>query len=193
MSKADVFRAHAEAIVRSGSVRATTVVTSAGKLTIGTPRTETSTCWDVFLDGQKVAEVEQDGDGLFEVEMIDDMESFASMDDALAEIAECCGDEAGGGMGETGDAGPATGSPMQMWGAAGRIFTRRDWSTKSREKMAKTGQALPSGGFPIKTKVDLANAIKSYGRAKDKAAAKAHIVDRAKALKLESMLPASWQ
>ena len=55
------------------------------------------------------------------------------------------------------------------------IIEKKDYSDKEREEMADKGEALPDGSFPIKTKADLENAIKAYGRAKDKDAAKAHI------------------
>lgn len=69
---------------------------------------------------------------------------------------------------------------------------KKDYTDKEREAMAESGEALPDGSFPIKNKSDLENAIKAYGRAKDKDAAKAHIKKRAKALGLESELPDDW-
>lgn len=69
---------------------------------------------------------------------------------------------------------------------------KREFSADERKSAAKEGAALPDGSFPIKTKGDLANAIKAYGRAKDKAAAKAHIIKRAKALGATDMLPKDW-
>jgi len=49
--------------------------------------------------------------------------------------------------------------------------------------------ALPDGSFPIVTKKDLENAIKSYGRSKDKEKAKKHIKKRAKELGHTDLLP----
>lgn len=69
---------------------------------------------------------------------------------------------------------------------------KRDFDTSSRKKAAAAGQALPDGSFPIITAEDLSNAIQAFGRAKDKAAAKAHIIKRARALGKTSMLPESW-
>jgi hypothetical protein len=69
---------------------------------------------------------------------------------------------------------------------------KREFSEKEREKAADTGAAMEDGSFPIKTKADLRNAIKAYGRAKDKAATKKHIIERAKALGAESELPEDW-
>ena len=70
---------------------------------------------------------------------------------------------------------------------------KRDFSEKQRENLAAKGKAMPDGSFPINNATDLANAIKDSGRAKDPAAAKAHILERAKALKLTDALPADWE
>lgn len=70
---------------------------------------------------------------------------------------------------------------------------KRDFSAEERESAAEEGYALPDGSFPIKTEEDLKNAISAFGRAKDKAAAKAHIIKRAKALGKESLIPDSWK
>lgn len=70
---------------------------------------------------------------------------------------------------------------------------KRDFTDKEREKAADAGQAMPDGSFPIKTVQDLKNAIQAYGRAKDPAAAKAHIMERAKALGAEAELPDDWK
>lgn len=69
---------------------------------------------------------------------------------------------------------------------------RKDYSQDDRDKMAKAGTALPDGSFPIADEDDLKNAIQAFGRAKDPAAAKAHIIKRAKALGLASLIPDSW-
>lgn len=58
--------------------------------------------------------------------------------------------------------------------------------------MAKNGEALPDGSFPIADCADLENAIQAFGRAKDKDAAKAHIKKRAKALDCDIELPEGW-
>jgi hypothetical protein len=52
--------------------------------------------------------------------------------------------------------------------------------------------ALPDGSYPIKTEGDLKNAIQAFGRAKDKEAAKRHIMKRARALGLEKLIPSNW-
>ena len=65
-------------------------------------------------------------------------------------------------------------------------------TTDERDKMSETGNALPDGSFPIADRSELRKAIQAFGRAKDKAAAKRHIIKRARALKSEWMLPDGW-
>jgi hypothetical protein len=69
---------------------------------------------------------------------------------------------------------------------------KRDFSPKQRERAAEDGDALPDGSYPIANKGDLRNAIQAYGRAKDKARVKAHIVSRARALGALDQLPDDW-
>jgi hypothetical protein len=68
----------------------------------------------------------------------------------------------------------------------------REFSTTERQKLAKTGAAMPHGGFPIKSEGDLKNAIRAIGRAKNPGAAKAHIKKRASALGLSKLIPSTW-
>ncbi len=70
---------------------------------------------------------------------------------------------------------------------------KRQFTAAERDDAADAGHALPDGSFPIKTRADLKNAISSYGRAKDKDAAKAHIIARAKVLGAEAELPDGWK
>lgn len=70
---------------------------------------------------------------------------------------------------------------------------KRDVPDKERAKDAKEGKALPDGSFPIENRQDLKNAIRAYGRAKDKEKAKEHIIARAKALDATDLLPSSWE
>lgn len=58
----------------------------------------------------------------------------------------------------------------------------RDFSQSRRKKLAKTGAAMPGGGYPIVNKEDLANAKQAIGRAKNRSATIKHINERAKAL-----------
>lgn len=75
---------------------------------------------------------------------------------------------------------------------AAEIALKRAFSDDMRNQMAKEGSALPDGSFPISNASDLKNAISAFGRAKDKEAAKKHIMKRAKALGQEAMIPDNW-
>lgn len=79
----------------------------------------------------------------------------------------------------------ASGRPMALV-AAGSL------STEARQKAADKGYALPDGSYPIRDADELHKAIQAYGRAKDKAAAKAHIMKRARALKMMDAIPEEW-
>ena len=78
---------------------------------------------------------------------------------------------------------------------ADKVLTlaKRNYSSKQRQAMASNGEAMSDGSFPIKNKTDLENAIRAYGRAKDKPKAKAHIIARAKALGLSALIPDDWK
>ena len=69
----------------------------------------------------------------------------------------------------------------------------REFPAKARDKMASKGVAMPDGSFPIPDKDALRRAIQSIGRAKNPAAAKAHIKKRAAALGATDMLPEDWK
>ena len=68
----------------------------------------------------------------------------------------------------------------------------REFTPDKRKDLAKRGIALPDGSYPIATVGDLKNAIQAIGRAKDPAAAKAHIKRRAKALGASDLVPDGW-
>lgn len=68
----------------------------------------------------------------------------------------------------------------------------RNFSEDERKRLADSGKALPDGSFPIVTVGDLRNAISAFGRAGNKAAAKRHIIKRAKALGRTDLLPEEW-
>jgi hypothetical protein len=72
------------------------------------------------------------------------------------------------------------------------VLAKREVGAKERAALAGSGNALPGGSFPIKNVADLKNAIQSIGRAKDKAAAKALIIRRAKELGATELLPKTW-
>lgn len=69
---------------------------------------------------------------------------------------------------------------------------KRAFSPEKRRDLAKGGMALPDGSFPIVTEGDLKNAIMAFGRAKNRAAAKRHIMKRARALKRTDLIPEKW-
>lgn len=69
---------------------------------------------------------------------------------------------------------------------------KRDYSAATRQEMADAHEALPDGSFPIRNMADLHNAIQAYGRAKDKEAAKRHIIKRARALGAAEVIPEAW-
>jgi hypothetical protein len=66
-------------------------------------------------------------------------------------------------------------------------------SQDKRDEYAKSGIAMPNGDFPIPDEGHLTSAIGHLGNyTGDKAAAKAHIIKRAKALGKTSLLPDDW-
>jgi hypothetical protein len=71
-------------------------------------------------------------------------------------------------------------------------YLKRDFSTERRNKDAKSGAAMPGGGYPIENGEDLSNAVQAIGRAKNPAKTKAHIISRARSLGATSTLPDSW-
>lgn len=68
----------------------------------------------------------------------------------------------------------------------------RNISSEERDKMAKDGRAMKDGSYPIANVEDLKNAIQAIGRAKDPAAAKAHIKKRAADLGQSDLIPDGW-
>jgi uncharacterized protein len=69
----------------------------------------------------------------------------------------------------------------------------KDYSAEERRAMAKSGEAMPDGSYPIKTTGDLQNAIHAIGRGSDSSASiKRHIIKRARALGAVNMLPEDW-
>ena len=71
-------------------------------------------------------------------------------------------------------------------------LAKKDFSDDKRKEMAAKGEAMPDGSFPIADRSDLENAVHDYGRAKNKGAAKRHIIKRAKALDATDLLPPDW-
>jgi hypothetical protein len=68
------------------------------------------------------------------------------------------------------------------------------YSADDRKAMAKKGQAMPDGSYPIGDKADLANAIKAVGRGGGSHnAIRAFIMRRARALGATGSIPINWK
>lgn len=128
--------------------------------------------FDVSLVNKKKA-TQRDQDALIEVVKAEDIAEAASYADYLADLLELGAIE------------PDEGDPEQ---AAKATFSADD-----RKKLAESGEALADGSFPIRNAGDLKNAIRAIGRAKDPAAAKAHIKKRAAALGLTDQLTEAFK
>jgi DNA-binding ferritin-like protein len=85
-------------------------------------------------------------------------------------------------------------SQLEEQGLVASLYKTRKFTSAQRESLAKKGQALPDGSFPIENAEDLENAIKAFGRAslKKQQAVKAHIAKRAKALGKQELIPKGW-
>lgn len=53
-----------------------------------------------------------------------------------------------------------------------KSLNKHDFPEKERRELAKEGEAMKDGSFPIRNTQDLKDAIRSVGRAKDPAAAR---------------------
>lgn len=73
-----------------------------------------------------------------------------------------------------------------------RVPVAAGFTEAERDDLADKGKARPDGSFPIENVADLHNAIRAFGRAKDKDAAKRWIKKRARELDAEGALPDSW-
>ncbi len=73
------------------------------------------------------------------------------------------------------------------------VLMKRDFSAKERKHAASTGAAMPDGSFPIHNEEDLHNAIRLAGNAKNPAAAKEHIKQRAESMGMSSAIPDDWK
>jgi HK97 family phage prohead protease len=70
---------------------------------------------------------------------------------------------------------------------------RADYSAADRQQMAKDGEAMPDGSYPIKNEQDLHDAIHAVGRGgASHDAIRRHIITRAHALGLTSEIPSDW-
>lgn len=135
------------------------------------------------IEPAKVVEAEKPSptvDVLNEVEQVwksKDGQTFKNKADAVKHAADLAKVET-----------PADKAITALSSALGKV----DLSTDGRKAEAKTGTAMKDGSYPIDDKKSLKDAVDAFGRAKNKAATKRHIVQRAKALKLTDLLPADW-
>lgn len=72
-------------------------------------------------------------------------------------------------------------------------FEKAEFDTELRKKLAKKGEALPDGSFPIRNKKDIKNALHDVGRASDPERARRWIKKRAKDLGAEDLIPDEWK
>lgn len=77
----------------------------------------------------------------------------------------------------------------------GLVATAGGPSQAVREELAKKGEALPDGSYPIRNVAELKKAIHAYGRSKpgDRAKVRRHISKRARALKSADLIPDEWK
>lgn len=73
------------------------------------------------------------------------------------------------------------------------IITKRDYTAAQRREAANSGHAMSDGSFPIHNESDLHNAIRLVGQGSNPEAAKAHIIERAKAMGMTAALPDDWE
>lgn len=67
------------------------------------------------------------------------------------------------------------------------------FSDEERKRLARQGKAMPDGGYPIRNREDLVNAVRAYGRGNNKEEVKKWIKKRAKELDAEQYLPDNWR
>lgn len=74
------------------------------------------------------------------------------------------------------------------------IFAKDKYTQADRDRMAKSGEAMPDGSYPIADGEDLTKAIHAVGRGKNNShdAIRKHIIKRAKALGKSSEIPEDW-
>src|ERR1043166_902527 len=72
-------------------------------------------------------------------------------------------------------------------------YCKREFTAEQRQEAEDKGHAMPGGGFPINTVLDLHNAIQAIGRAKNPGAAKAHIKQQAERLGRSDLIPDTWK
>ena len=67
-----------------------------------------------------------------------------------------------------------------------------NFDAAQRKELAKKGEAMPDGSYPIRNTQDLANAYKDYIRTGRSSAVAAHINKRAKALGVKSPISETY-
>jgi hypothetical protein len=79
--------------------------------------------------------------------------------------------------------------------AVAAVTEFKKFTEEERQALAKKGQALPDGSYPIRNESDLENAISAYGRSnpEDRAKVRTHIRKRARALGKEELIPENWK
>ena len=77
---------------------------------------------------------------------------------------------------------------------AATVELAKDFSTQRRQKMAKSGSAMPDGSYPIENCNDVRNAVQAIGRTPEskRPAVKAHIKRRANTLGCKGQVPDDW-
>lgn len=76
---------------------------------------------------------------------------------------------------------------------AARWLNADKYKQADRDRMARSGEAMPDGSYPIADEEDLDSAIRAVGRGgADHDAIRRHIIKRAKALGLSSKIPGNW-
>lgn len=87
----------------------------------------------------------------------------------------------------------AISDPEQRAAARAKVLELATFTASQRRRLSGTGAAMGDGSFPIQNEQDLRNAIRALGRSKNPAAAKRHILQRARSLGLMDVLPESWR
>lgn len=74
-------------------------------------------------------------------------------------------------------------------------FWKSDFTADERRTMARNGQAMQDGSYPVPNEEYLGKAIQAVGRGSNNShnAIRSHIIRRAKALGLASKIPDSWK
>jgi ATP-dependent protease ClpP protease subunit len=86
---------------------------------------------------------------------------------------------------------PAKPMPSAVWSPV--LVNADKYKQDDRDRMAKSGEAMDDGSYPIADAEDLDNAIRAVGRGgADHDAIRRHIIKRADALGLSSKVPDNW-